>query len=169
MTAASNHLKTFEELERLVTQGHIDQLGRTAAQTAVYHQHMNDVRKVWASIDDFVLHTVFGFGYIQDATGLRRAVRPSRELPCRVVAGSSYGQLPPVRFTANKFPYNLPPGVNHDLLWSTEELDHATVCMLVNQYRPAQEWETVVWVNPPSLKSIHTVFHAHVLSRRRKT
>jgi hypothetical protein len=64
------------------------------------------------------------------------------------------------------FPYNFEAGVEHHNVWASRPLADAELAAAVASHRPPAAWEAVWFVNPASLASIPTVWHAHVLSRR---
>ena len=66
------------------------------------------------------------------------------------------------------FPYNFEAGIEHSNVWSFSPLLPQQLEALIEERRPAKDFETAWYVNPAALASIPDVWHAHVLSRRRK-
>ena len=66
------------------------------------------------------------------------------------------------------FPYNFEPGVEHLNVWAFAALPPAQLEALIEERRPRRDFDTLWYVNPAALASIPDVWHAHVLSRRRK-
>jgi len=62
------------------------------------------------------------------------------------------------------FPYSLEEGIEHHVLWSSAPLSTAEMEAEVSRHRDGYEY--LIFVNPDVLKSIPTIWHAHVLSRR---
>ena len=76
---------------------------------------------------------------------------------------------------ANDFAYHLEPGIEHHCLWLSgfDDVDsmslerHPYVLSELRRRRPPREWEILFWENPAANRSIATVRHLQVLSRRR--
>ena len=66
------------------------------------------------------------------------------------------------------FPYNFEAGVEHLNVWAFSALAPARLELLIEARRPRADFETLWYVNPAALASIPDVWHAHVLSRRRR-
>ena len=58
--------------------------------------------------------------------------------------------------------------MEHHNVWASRPLSAAELAAAVGAHRPADAWEAAAFVNPASLASIPTIWHAHVLSRRRR-
>jgi hypothetical protein len=65
----------------------------------------------------------------------------------------------------NDYPYALDPCIQHRLLWSTGELDVATIEAAIAKEYDGTRYDCVFFVNPPELKSVIGIEHAHVLCR----
>lgn len=81
----------------------------------------------------------------------------------------------PVRFVlrANDFPYNVVPGIQHWLLWCNRpEFPGNSMIVeierrLGRQDDPHNDLEYELFENPPYLRSIPDLCHAHIFLRRR--
>jgi len=91
--------------------------------------------------------------------GKLRAIWPS--------AGAADGDGGGVRLVwlDNDFPYALQAGIQHRVLWSSGGLDEATLRAAIAEQYDAARWECAWFVNPPALKSVMGIEHAHVLCR----
>lgn len=74
----------------------------------------------------------------------------------------------PHEFSSQDFPYNFEAGIEHANVWALAPLSTRQLEALIEEKRPATDFETVWYVNPAALASIPDVWHAHVLSRRRR-
>ena len=77
--------------------------------------------------------------------------------------------LPSSVCVPNDFPYALDTLITHQVIWSRVALfnDTARIQGLIEQYYPAESYETLYLVNPPSLQTIRDIFHIHVFVRDR--
>jgi len=75
---------------------------------------------------------------------------------------------PSLSLSRQDFPYNFEAGVEHLNVWAFSALAPARLELLVEARRPRADFETLWYVNPAALASIPDVWHAHVLSRRRR-
>ncbi len=67
--------------------------------------------------------------------------------------------------TRNEFPYFLEFPIEHWLIWSDQPLNDDQLSIASDYYFPSSEFETLGFVNPPHLRSVKSVFHAHVFAR----
>ncbi|ABT14897.1 hypothetical protein NY2A_B498R [Paramecium bursaria Chlorella virus NY2A] len=68
----------------------------------------------------------------------------------------------PVKWLKNEYPYDI-EDAHHYLVWSTIPLDPELLHDFVEKYTGGREY--VTFVNPEHLKSIPSLWHAHVLVR----
>ena len=66
------------------------------------------------------------------------------------------------------FPYNFEDGIEHSNVWALAPLAPRQLEAFVEERRPHCDFETAWFVNPVALASIPDVWHAHVLSKRRR-
>ena len=66
------------------------------------------------------------------------------------------------------FPYNFTPDIRHYNVWCTRPLPPAELAAVVAHHAPAATHDTLSFVNPVALASIPSVWHAHVLVRKKE-
>jgi Protein of unknown function (DUF3605) len=144
---------SWAELERALLESKgLERLLRSRETQAAYEAHLERLAAAWHSVADYVLVTQLGHTRVVDAeSGLLRA-------------GAAVSSAPV--FVPNDFPYHVAPGIEHHLLWCCAgPLSEREVAELVEVHRPAASWQVLRFVNPPRLRSIKAIWHAHVLSR----
>jgi hypothetical protein len=111
------------------------------------------------SVEDHIATLAFGLPTEMDPAegGKLRAVWP--------IAGAVDGGRVRLVWLDNDFPYALQAGIQHLVLWSTGALDEATLRAAIAARYDAARWECAWFVNPPALKSVKRIEHAHVLCR----
>jgi len=87
-----------------------------------------------------------------------------------LLCSGSHSSLPlnPSNPSRQDFPYNFEAGVEHFNVWAFSALPPSQLEALIEERRPRSDFDTLWYVNPAALASIPDVWHAHVLSRRRK-
>ena len=146
---------SWRDLELVIRLGRLELLGRSHAQQQEYRDFNAGLLQSWASAADYLLCSKFGLPETVLTTGLRAAVRP--EDFRRVV------------LLRNDFPYHFEESIEHFVLWKCgpESLTAAEIeearGRLVGELGFA---ETLFYVNPPHLKSILEIDHAHIIARR---
>eukprot|EP01122_Echinamoeba_exundans_P008163 TRINITY_DN2659_c0_g1_i2.p1 TRINITY_DN2659_c0_g1~~TRINITY_DN2659_c0_g1_i2.p1 ORF type:complete len:202 (+),score=15.59 TRINITY_DN2659_c0_g1_i2:113-718(+) len=141
----------------IVKSNALQRLGRSPEGQKVYEEHKAHVASVWRSIDDFILHKIFHCYYTIDLKTNKRIVdlREVREMPDKIV------------FTLNDFPYDRESDIEQHVIWSTRQLSQDKIQVCLDEYRPSDIWDYVWFENPPSLKSVKTIHHAHVFSKKK--
>eukprot|EP00051_Salpingoeca_urceolata_P018418 m.258276 g.258276 ORF g.258276 m.258276 type:complete len:194 (-) comp19188_c0_seq3:2518-3099(-) len=141
---------TWQEIKHHIESSHVELLGRTAEDLNKYREWKAQILTEWQSVDEFVLHRVFEYPPISGPTGKKIAHVPEDKAP-RVV------------FRPNDFPYTAEAGVQHHVLWVhfCELTDTLVQDVIAKQ---CSHFEEVTWFrNPPHLRSIPSVDHAHIL------
>eukprot|EP00747_Dinoflagellata_sp_TGD_P163235 gnl/TRDRNA2_/TRDRNA2_181694_c0_seq1.p1 gnl/TRDRNA2_/TRDRNA2_181694_c0~~gnl/TRDRNA2_/TRDRNA2_181694_c0_seq1.p1 ORF type:complete len:191 (-),score=43.84 gnl/TRDRNA2_/TRDRNA2_181694_c0_seq1:100-672(-) len=146
---------TWEEVAAAVDQGNLDLLGggRSAAQIDEYRSYKAEILKCWASVGDYMLVDVVGLLHDtrKDENGKKAAVMPEK-LPNDLI------------WKHNPFNYFMEEGIEHHCIWSMRPLQAVDLEEVMYRERPDSE---VLWfVNPPHLRSIPEVEHAHVITRQ---
>ena len=104
---------------------------------------------------DYLAHKLFGAALHADPDqGGRLRAEPVPADPLRIV------------YCPNDFPYNLAPGIRHDVLWATQRLDDGRVDEEIRRNIPASH-EYIWYENPPGLKTIPGLWHVQVMHRPR--
>lgn len=159
-SAASEFRETPLEWDALVTavfEGDLDQLGpgRSKSQEHRYASYREQLLKEWSSVGECLKSTIFGFSSVVE-DGKRKSV-PRADGDHQVV------------WRKNVFPYFLPPGIEHHCIWShPQDLTASHILEVLHRDLPRDKFEYVWFVNPPHLKSVPDVDHAHVIARQIK-
>lgn len=146
---------SWERLGELVEEGTVEslgKLGRSESQLSVYKKFMAGVRNDYVGVADFIKISVFEAA-VHTLDGKKHAVDSEQ----------SGGET--VVWRLNDFPYNFEPGIHHWLLWSTKEIPGVRVAELIAARFPAGGCDVLHFTNPPSLQSVLSVWHCHVLVR----
>ena len=144
------------DLARDGSEERLARLKRTDSALARYRAHTAQIEEAWRDPSDFVLHKVFGAAAQPEQGGSgRQKVGLDEEV--RLAAGGRVAWAP------NDFPYDLEPGIGHFLVWSIKPLTKREVEDVARREAPGRDF--VTFVNPPGLRSVHRVWHAHVLVR----
>ena len=149
-------LLRWPDVVEIIRLGQLQLLGRSDVQQEEYDRFRSQTKQNWLTMSDFILVNKFGLNFLSDeVTGKRIADRT--EL-------CSYGDRISVR--PNDYPYNFEPGIKHFIVWkigsqlTDDEIDIATKDISESL---ANVVDSAMYVNPPHLKSIPDVDHAHVL------
>lgn len=128
--------------------------GRGAAAQAAYEAALGATRREWRSVEDAIRARALGWARARGADGRWAAER---------VEGAVSRLLQP-----NPWPYDVPAGVEHWLLWWDEAAapDEAEAEAFVARHAPrwAARWR--VSRNPPAARSVPGLWHAHVFFER---
>lgn len=160
MTDSSDRRKEyFFSFKHSVQTGNWDKVCRNKETEESYRLHRTRVLEKWNSMDDFIMHTIFDRPINKDLSSSCDKLRICWPLENDILE---------TKFTANSFPYvNKELGIEHSLLWSTQRLSVEQIESAIQKEKPPTEWEYFYWENPPSMKSIHHVFHIHIVSTRK--
>ena len=145
---------SWTRAKQTVQDGRLDLLGRSAEWQEKYGTFSAELKEQWVSVSDYVLVTKLGYEEEATATGGKRAaVRPAAVAPRTVLV-------------ENDFPYNFDDGVHHHVLWKVggDGVNEADIQDSIQHLRSTQgAIDTAYYVNPPHLKSILDIDHAHIL------
>jgi len=149
------------ELARDGSEERLSRLKRSESVLARYRERRGEIGEVWASTSDYVLARYFG-------AAASAALGDGRDGGRRRVGSDEEARLAAegrVVWAPNDFPYDLEPGIAHFVVWSARgELSREEVLLLARgEAGPGAD--LAVFVNPPGLRSVHRVWHAHVLVR----
>lgn len=120
-----------------------------------YIEHQKSISRDYRSINDYIRIKYLQWNTDHDPTSQKRIATPS-----------STAIREPL-LTLNNFPYYLVQGIEHWLIWCDPEPKEPekTVEDVMNKEFPLQKFERISFINPPRLRSISAVFHAHVFTR----
>jgi len=136
----------------LVASEEYGRLGRMADKIVQYRAFRKQMGDEYESVDDYVASKVFDFKCEINPTSAKlKAIYPSLTEPLVV-------------WRENDFPYSLEGDVEHHVLWTTGELTEQMILNAIAIER--QGYECVHFINPPHLKSVKNVAHAHIFSRK---
>jgi hypothetical protein len=147
-------LMSWDTIKDIVDSGDLAPLGRSDTQQAVYDDFRSRLNSEWESVSDFVLATKFDIhAEINPSTG-KKAARRDEICEDKIV------------MHRNDFPYHFESGVNHFLIWkigsqlTAEDVEN---CVREIWNNTANVKDVITYVNPPHLKSIPDIDHAHIL------
>mmetsp|Transcript_14407 Transcript_14407/g.18823 ORF Transcript_14407/g.18823 Transcript_14407/m.18823 type:complete len:189 (+) Transcript_14407:112-678(+) len=133
-----------------------DKLARNVDQQRNYMKYMKELKMQWRSVMDFVLCSKFDLERrAHNDSGLWHAFPPLSQVP-----GVH------VRLVKNDFPYYLADNVEHWILWKLgqdcrdNDIENAKQEL---QARLGDVTEFLHWINPPHLKSLPEIDHAHII------
>lgn len=146
---------SWEEVKDVVTRGDLAVLGRSKEQQEEYDTFYNKTKAEWRSIADFLLATKFDYEVFEDI-----------QLEKKYVSRTDIVLQERLKFAPNDFPYYFEDGIDHFILWKlggviTEEEAINAAVRLRNENSKYKDH--VIYINPPHLKSIPEIEHAHVL------
>jgi hypothetical protein len=123
---------------------------RSAAGQAAYETALRETRATWRSVEDHVRFQVLGWQRRKGVSGRWQAVRPSS------------GGWRRRALVVNPYPYEVPAGVEHWILWSEDAMTRGEVERYLERETPA--WATGwSWVrNPPAARSVPDLWHVQV-------
>ena len=142
---------SWPEVKKIIQDGRLDLLGRSASQQQVYRQFREQLEIEWKSVSDYILCTKLSYEE-SSHEGKRVAVRPA-EVQTRTV------------LLENDFPYHFEEGIHHMVLWKLggEVLPSDIESSIQHLQSIHNSIDTAVYINPTHLKSILDVEHAHIL------
>lgn len=149
---------SFEQLRVVIRTNRLELLGRSEAAQAEYDSFVNELRLVWRGTGDYLLSSKFNLPSSTDADG-KRFIEPSQ-------------RNTQLSLHKNDFPYHFEPGMEHYVLWKLgqpleeEEIKAARDQLLADEGGGAEE--ALYYVNPPHLKSILDIDHAHIIVKVRR-
>ena len=162
MARPPNEVKmTWEEVKHIITQGDLHLLGRSKDQQEVYDTFYNQTKSEWISIADFLLFSKFNYPIIIDEVTGKKSVKRD---------GSMISEEEKTRLAPNDFPYYFEEGIEHYIYWKlgsnemnilTEtEVEEAAIQL---KSKNPSFIDHAIYINPPHLKSIPEIEHAHIL------
>jgi hypothetical protein len=149
-----NHKLTFPEIQTLVHQNQLAQLGRNPQQENLYQRRKKERENLWESLSDCILHDKFKLDYVISPSGKRIIPRPLPEWTNGLI-----------RTVPNDFPYNFHDDVVHLVLWKIgDQVYENDVKSALHELKKTYLFnESCYFINPPHLKSILDVDHAHLI------
>jgi hypothetical protein len=126
---------------------------RSAAAQEAYEAALTETRAAWYSVEDAIRVRVFGWDRTRGVDG--------RWIAIRMMGGQRRRVLEP-----NPYPYEVPTGIEHWILWSEEAMSAREVDNFLERKAPA--WVTGwTWQrNPPAARSVPGLWHVQVYFTR---
>ena len=149
---------SWNELKEIVVNGDPTMHSRSMEVQESYLLHSRRIKSEWNSMNDYILHSKFGFEKITK----NEKFCSSPSLEQAKLEGRRESKL-----LRNEYPYFVCHGIEHWCLWKLGskvepyDLDWAKN-KLVEMDR-GNQGEIMSWVNPPNLQSIPDIDHAHIL------
>eukprot|EP00123_Amoebidium_parasiticum_P009620 comp19599_c0_seq1/m.23074 comp19599_c0_seq1/g.23074 ORF comp19599_c0_seq1/g.23074 comp19599_c0_seq1/m.23074 type:complete len:235 (-) comp19599_c0_seq1:169-873(-) len=144
---------TWEDVTDFITSGDLAKFGRFSQVQSDYLVHKAKVELTYRRMDDFIRHIVFGCPPKKDEGGrLVAEFTPEMQRECIIV------------LRPNDFPYALPHGAHHTVLWSNRQLTEAEVQSQIRGLLPNHaDTDVAYFINPLVRRSVPDVFHAHLI------
>ena len=156
--AVGKQLIQCNDLIEWLEQGQKTLLWRDEQCAQRYIEHQKLVDRDYRSINDFIrIH------YLKWDKHFDENLR-------KFIAKSSSNSIREPIFTPNDFPYHLAETIQHWLIWfdpKPEQIE-TVIQNLVDREFPKAKFDRLTFVNPPRLRSVSDVFHAHVFVRKIK-
>ena len=145
----------WEELKQIIhEQDDLDKLSRCEQDQREYEVFRYHLKQQYSSIVDYILITKFGFGQANNDEGLWHSVPSLQEY-----------KVPRKILVKNDFPYYTAPNIVHYILWKIkEDLTPSEIEEAETELKTSfGALDVVQWTNPPRLKSLPEIDHAHFL------
>jgi len=153
---------SWEEVKDVVSRGDLVVLGRSKKQQEEYDTFYNKLKTEWLSVADFLLATKFDYPVFEslDINGLMK------KQVHRTTTNVETQQEKRLVCALNDFPYYFDDGIQHFILWKLggiiTEQEAIDAAMKLRTENP-NYIDHVIYINPPHLKSIPEIEHAHIL------
>mmetsp|Transcript_3857 Transcript_3857/g.7966 ORF Transcript_3857/g.7966 Transcript_3857/m.7966 type:complete len:208 (-) Transcript_3857:276-899(-) len=151
-----NERLSWEDCAIYIRTEQYDKLGRMPEDILVYREFRDKVVEEYETIGDYVAVQVFG---LETETNFMSSHKRKAVWPSDFNAGE-----PMLVFRENDFPYSLEDGIEHHVLWSSSDLSEKAIRDVIAKERDG--FESIFFINPPEYKSVHSIQHAHILSRK---
>ena len=156
---------SFDVLKEIIAANKLHILGRSFEQHRKYKTFMDQVKLEWSCGSDFVLSERLGVPCCVGTDGKKTVIRSE------MLADARYnGKL---FLIENDFPYNFESDMKHFCLWKigSEINVGGDSCEIRGEMEKVgypfshlnDTW--CYYINPPNLKSIHDIDHAHIIMR----
>mmetsp|Transcript_37221 Transcript_37221/g.93563 ORF Transcript_37221/g.93563 Transcript_37221/m.93563 type:complete len:166 (+) Transcript_37221:60-557(+) len=150
-----DHAFSWEEVRAATEDGSeaaLATLGRFQADIDRYRAFKATVLESYASMEDYVRVTIFGY----------QAIAADNRMCASKERGPGEREL---IWRRNDFPYALQEGIHHDVIWCRTALSAQEIDEACRERYP--DCECATFVNPAALASIPSLWHAHVMWRKR--
>jgi hypothetical protein len=142
------------ETKEIINGGLLEKLGRSAEQNEKYVCFCKQLRCEWNSVSDYIKVSKLGF---------EKIILSNKKFAADKSSASK------IVLVENDFSYNFESGISHFILWKVggilESNEILEMAMKLSHDEDAFDFAT--YVNPPHLKSILDLDHAHILLKSR--
>ncbi len=146
---------SFSDAKSIIESGCLELLGRSLEQQLQFKVFSEQLKLEWSSSSDYILSTKFGIPIVLNPDETKSVVKP---FPPEF-------QTEKLVLSENQFPYYFEPTVQHFLLWKLNGL--ITENEIFNAIESLKSSVVVAdfayYVNPPHLKSMPEIEHAHII------
>lgn len=146
---------SWEELRDIVDQDDLSYLSRSVMQQYEYEIYKIHSNKTWHSVYDHIMCSKFGApSVLIEESGLQKANLDNLD------------KLPTLALLPNEFPYFVEEPIQHWVLWklgsscTDDDIEWAKTEL---QERIGPIHDFLYWTNPPHLRSVMEIDHAHIL------
>jgi hypothetical protein len=156
--AVANKALQWNDLIKWLENGQKTLLWRDEQCAKRYIEHQQIIFKEYRTINDFIrIH------YLKWDTGFDQISQKRFAIP-------SLKSIQEPLLTPNDFPYYLVKNIQHWLIWCDPKPKEPEKIIeeILNKNFPCEKFDRLSFVNPPRLRSVSDVFHAHVFTREIK-
>jgi hypothetical protein len=156
--AISNKPLEWNDLIKWLENGQKILLYRDEQCAQRYIEHQKFVSKEYRSINDFIR-----IRYLKWDIDFDKSIQKHIAIP-------SLKSIKEPLLTLNDFPYYLVKDIQHWLIWCDPKPKEPKkiIEQVLNKNFPYEIFERISFINPPRLRSVSDVFHAHVFTREIK-
>lgn len=159
---------TFDKAKQLIENGTVESLGALGRSPLELKRYWNyrdtNIKPHYCSVTDYLYTTVFGLNSIimNDEKDDGSCSKIAAIVP------DNFNKTEVLVWRENDFGYYFEDGVFHHVLWSSRPLSADRLAEEVRRRRIDEGYEAVWFVNPPVLMSVPGLWHAHIISRKKK-
>jgi hypothetical protein len=156
--AVANQPLQWNDLIKWIKNGQQTLLWRDEQCAQRYIEHQKLVSKEYRSINDFIRINYLKWDIDLDKSSQKRIAIPGLK------------SIKEPLLIPNDFPYYLVNDIQHWLIWCDPKPNEPEklIEQIINKEFPCKKFDRLSFVNPPRLRSVSDVFHAHVFTREIK-
>lgn len=160
---------SWVSLSNIIKQDDLAKLRRSVSQESIYKKFIQDLKREWISVHDYILHTKFNYEAVPEAIHDEPGVNfAESNLKWRAEVPKDKSILQTRILTENDFPYDFEDGIEHWCLWKLgSDLTTVDISWGMDELRNRDDYEDMLyWINPVNLKSLPNIDHAHIVCLR---
>ena len=158
---------SWDEAKDIIADGSVERLAkleRNESCLKCYREFRAQLLTEWASVTDYLICQLYlPFSRVSLQEYGKKRVTLDRTACKALGESSSKVQV----WRINDFPYDFELGIIHYCLWSTVPLNEEEIQSEIEARFDPKQYDSLFFVNPPSLQSIRDLWHAHVMIRPR--